>query len=175
MHLLGAEEFGGAAAGETPTAEALLLYCEATKHSLQLADQVWTRLNKESAPEVRVCIVDTTKEKAETDTDLSRTEIMSWCLGRQFELVECDEVAEGEDEEVGGIADLVGKDRIVEALRSHTWSTMKLLSPDIGIFSRFLIHNFSTKLLCRNFFFRSNEIYIKRPDCISHFNLLFGS
>ena len=174
MHLLGAEEFGGAA-GVTPTAEALLLYCEATKHSLQLADQVWTRLNKESAPEVRVCIVDTAKEKAETNTELSRTEIMSWCLGRQFELVECDEVAEGEDEEVGGIADLVGKDRIVEALRSHTWSTMKLLSPEIGIFLVFLFIILAQSYCVAIFFSRSNEIYIKRPDCISHFNLLFGS
>ena len=38
--------------------------------------------------------------------------------------MECDETAEEEEE-----GELVGKDRIMEALRSHTWSSMELLEP----------------------------------------------
>ena len=105
--------------------EALLLYCEGTKDSFQRAEKVWSRV-KEFSPAVCLCIVDSTKDKAESETELTRTDIMSWCLSNQFELVECDEVVE---EAVGDIEDKVGKDRILEALRSHTWSSMELLPP----------------------------------------------
>lgn len=103
--------------------EALLLYCEGTKDSFVKADQVWSKV-KEFSPAVCLCIVDSTKDKTEGDGELSRTEILSWCLANQFELVECDE----EQDEVGELEDKVGKDRILEAIKSHTWSSMKLLN-----------------------------------------------
>lgn len=68
----------------------------------------------------------------DSEGDVTRTEIMSWCLNNHFELIECDEVAEDESsdgDDSGGIVDIVGKARILEALKSHTWSTMELVEP----------------------------------------------
>jgi len=106
--------------------EALLLYGgQGTKASLAAADKVWSRA-KEHGPPVCLLIVDSTTEKVDdAATQVSRTDLLAWCLTNQFELVECDETAEEEEEE----GELVGKDRIMEALRSHTWSSMELLEP----------------------------------------------
>lgn len=111
--------------------EALLMYCDGTQESLRRAQIIW-QLAKENDPAVCLFIVDTTKDTVvEGSGEVTRTQILSWCLDNNFELVECDEVAEddnGSDDE-GGIVDIVGKGRILEALKSHTWSTMKLLDP----------------------------------------------
>jgi len=104
--------------------EALLLYCDATNDSLEKAEHVWT-LAKENDPAVCLLIVDSTEEKVEEGRGLvSRTEIVSWCLQHNFELIESDEVDESEAGEIG---DIVGKSRILEALKSHTWSTMQII------------------------------------------------
>lgn len=111
--------------------EALILYCEGTQESLNKAEKVWQSA-KENEPAVCLFIIDSTKDIKEHECEVSRTEIMSWCLSNHFELVECDEVTEddGSDgDESGGIVDIVGKARILEALKSHTWSTMELLEP----------------------------------------------
>jgi len=102
--------------------EALLLYCEGTTVCFDKAEEVWQKA-KCSEPAVRLCIVDSTKEKAASADEVSRTDIVAWCLRNQFELIECDEQ---KDED---IEDQVGKDRILEALRSHTWSSMQLVQP----------------------------------------------
>ena len=102
--------------------EALLLYCEGTKESFAKAEKVWEKM-KEFSPPVCLCIIDSTREEVEQEHEISRTGILSWCLNNQFELIECDE----EIDECGEIEDKVGKDRILEALKSHTWSNMELI------------------------------------------------
>ena len=58
----------------------------------------------------------------------SRTEIMGWCLQNSIELVECDEgEGEEEDDEDEGIEEKIGRARVVEALKAHTWSNLELL------------------------------------------------
>ena len=106
--------------------EALLIYCDGTKECLSRADRVWAWA-KEHNPAICLFIIDTTKDSVDKDGDeVTRTEIMTWCLANNFELVECDEVDESDPD---GVADIVGKDRILEALKSHTWSTMELIEP----------------------------------------------
>jgi len=114
--------------GET---EALLIYCEGTQDSLNKAEKVWQCV-KENEPAVCLFIIDSTTDTKDKEGDVTRTEIMSWCLNNHFELVECDEVAEddcSDGDDSGGIVDIVGKARILEALKSHTWSTMELVEP----------------------------------------------
>ena len=100
--------------------------------------------------------------------DVTRTEIMSWCLNNHFELVECDEVAEddcSDGDDSGGIVDIVGKARILEALKSHTWSTMELVEPPplmsnksqcnqviLFTFSRLGINSITTSICLKYFF-----------------------
>jgi len=111
--------------------EALLIYCEGTRDCLNKADKVW-QLAKENEPAVCLFIIDSTEDTKVDEGDVTRTEIMSWCLSNHFELVECDEVAEddcSDGDESGGIVDIVGRGRILEAMKSHTWSTMELLEP----------------------------------------------
>jgi len=104
--------------------EALLLYCDTTSDSLEKAEDVWI-LAKEHDPAVCLLIVDSTEERVEEGAgQVSRTEIVSWCLKHNFELIESDEVDESEPGEIG---DIVGKCRILEALKSHTWSTMQII------------------------------------------------
>lgn len=120
---LSKQSFGGT--------EALLFYCEGTQDSLIKAETVWQRV-KENEPAVCLFIIDSTKDTKDSEGDVTRTEIMSWCLNNHFELIECDEVAEDESsdgDDSGGIVDIVGKARILEALKSHTWSTMELVEP----------------------------------------------
>ena len=52
--------------------------------------------------------------------EVSRTEILDWCLTNQFELVQCDDAEEEEFEEREGEA------RIISALKAHTWSNLRL-------------------------------------------------
>ena len=60
---------------------------------------------QENEPAVCLFIVDTTKDTVvDGSGEVTRTQILSWCLDNNFELVECDEVAEddnGSDEEGG--------------------------------------------------------------------------
>lgn len=67
--------------------------------------------------------------------EASRTEILAWCLEHHFELVECDE-GEDEDEENDdedeGIEEKLGRARVVEALKAHTWSNLELLESGHG-------------------------------------------
>ena len=52
--------------------------------------------------------------------EVSRTEILDWCLTNQFELVQCDDEEEEEFEE------REGETRIISALKAHTWSNLRL-------------------------------------------------
>ena len=138
--------------------EALLLYCEGTRESFAKAEKVWEKL-KEFSPPVCLCIIDSTKERVENDLELSRTGVLSWCLSNQFELIECDE--EGED--VGEVEDKVGKERILEALKSHTWSNMELIGGSdskTGYFVNLLFLIFCQHFLCKNAYYFVFMIYI---------------
>ena len=56
--------------------------------------------------------------------EVTRTEILDWCLTNQFELVQCDD--EEEYEEGDEFDEREGKVRIVSALKAHTWSNLRL-------------------------------------------------
>merc|ERR1712013_468356 len=59
----------------------------------------------------------------------------AWCLEHHFELVECDEGEEEEEEdeeEDEGIEEKLGRARVVEALKAHTWSNLELLESGPG-------------------------------------------
>merc|ERR1719500_349782 len=90
-----------------------MFYCDTSKATLQRIDSAWGRVKAGEA---------------------SRTEILAWCLEHHFELVECDEGEEDEDEEDEdeGIEEKLGRARVVEALKAHTWSNLELLESGPG-------------------------------------------
>ena len=60
---------------------------------MEKAEDVWI-LAKEHDPAVCLLIVDSTEERVEEGAgQVSRTEIVSWCLKHNFELIESDEVS----------------------------------------------------------------------------------
>ena len=64
----------------------------------------------------------TASDDVKTDLEASRTNILDWCLTNQFELVQCDDDDQEEDE----FDEREGKDRILSALKAHTWSNLEL-------------------------------------------------
>ena len=64
----------------------------------------------------------TASDDVKTDFEASRTNILDWCLTNQFELVQCDDDDQEEDE----FDEREGKDRILSALKAHTWSNLEL-------------------------------------------------
>ena len=93
-----------------------------TKYSLERSEKVWERL-REFSPAVCLYVVPTASDVPEAG-EVSRTEILDWCLTNQFELVQCDD--EEEDEEGDEFDEREGKVRIVSALKAHTWSNLRL-------------------------------------------------
>ena len=71
------------------------------------------------SPAVCLYLVPSASEDPEPG-EVSRTEILDWCLTNQFELVQCDDAEEEEFEEREGEA------RIISALKAHTWSNLRL-------------------------------------------------
>jgi len=105
--------------------EAVIFYCDPVQSDmLSRVDKVWERI-KEFGPAVCLMVVDTVEHGE------MRTNVMSWCLTNMFELIECDEEGE-EDQE---IEEKVGRDRIVEALKSHTWSNLELIEEGDSVIS----------------------------------------
>nr|AQS22593.1 alpha- and gamma-adaptin-binding protein p34-like protein [Pseudodiaptomus poplesia] len=108
--------------------EALILYCDTTKESFNDCSKVWEIFGKHGPP-VCLCVVEKATDQVTSEKELTRTAILDWCLTHHFELVECDETPEEEEEEDQHTdsdipAERVGRDRIAEALESHTWSNM---------------------------------------------------
>ena len=91
-------------------------------YSSERSEKVWERL-REFSPAVCLYVVPTASDVPEAG-EVSRTEILDWCLTNQFELVQCDD--EEEDEEGDEFDEREGKVRIVSALKAHTWSNLRL-------------------------------------------------
>lgn len=106
--------------------EAVVFYCDSSRESFQLAGRAWERF-KEVSPAVCLCVVERTLDVATDDTEMSRAAVLEWCLARQFELVDCEEDVEEDSDHEEVIREKVGRERIAEALRSHTWSNMIML------------------------------------------------
>jgi len=124
--------------GETASAsfsstEAVVFYCDATKDVMALVDKAWERL-KEAMPAVCLLVVESARDSNLEPGQISRTEILDWCLQHHFELVECDEgqdkSEESDDED--GIEEQLGRARVVEALKAHTWSNLELVEGGTG-------------------------------------------
>lgn len=109
--------------------EAIMFYCDTSKATLKRIDSAWGRV-KEACPPVCLLVVEHATDQDLKAGEASRTEILAWCLEHHFELVECDEGEEdddvGEDEDEG-IEEKLGRARVVEALKAHTWSNLELL------------------------------------------------
>ena len=83
---------------------------------------MWDRL-RDFSPAVCLYVVPTASDNPEAG-EVTRTEILDWCLTNQFELVQCDD--DEEDEEGDEFDEREGKVRIVSALKAHTWSNLRL-------------------------------------------------
>ena len=83
---------------------------------------MWDRL-RDFSPAVCLYVVPTASDNPEAG-EVTRTEILDWCLTNQFELVQCDD--DEEDEEGDDFDEREGKVRIVSALKAHTWSNLRL-------------------------------------------------
>lgn len=99
--------------------EAVIFYLGMTT-SLDDAAAAWDQIQKSAEPGVCLLVVDSAVEP-------SRTKLLGWCLENQFELVECDEDVEEDEDEDDGIRECTGKDRVGEALEAHTWSNLELV------------------------------------------------
>jgi len=99
--------------------------CEAVIFYLGLATNLedveacWGEIHS-AEPAVCLMVVDEAKEER-------RTRLLDWCLTNQFELVECDEDVEEEEDEEEAIKECTGKERVGEALEAHTWSNLTLV------------------------------------------------
>jgi len=101
--------------------EAVIFNCVNSKFCLEQSEKVWDRL-REFSPAVCLYVVPTASDVSEAG-EVTRTEILDWCLTNQFELVQCDDE---EDEEGDEFDEREGKVRIVSALKAHTWSNLRL-------------------------------------------------
>jgi len=106
--------------GEWEDTEAVIFNCVNTKLCLGQSEKVWTKI-KEFGPAVCLFVVPTASDDVKTDLEASRTNILDWCLTNQFELVQCDD-----DQEEDEFDEREGKDRILSALKAHTWSNLEL-------------------------------------------------
>jgi len=108
------------------TTEAVVFYCDTTKDTLDKVEDVWQKI-KESSPAVCLYVVESATDDVQNGETVTRTQILDWCLSNQFELVECNEVEEevdSDDEE--RYDEKSGRERIIQALKAHTWSNLKL-------------------------------------------------
>jgi len=103
--------------------EAVIFYL-GLKTNLDEAAAAWVEIQKSAEPGVCLMVVDSAVEP-------SRTKLLGWCLENQFELVECDEDVEEEEEE-DAIKECTGKERVGEALEAHTWSNLELVEENEG-------------------------------------------
>ena len=108
--------------------EAVVFICDTLKETLDKADKVWLKI-KESSPAVCLFVVEKASDETKNKSEASRTQILDWCLSNQFELVECNENDEEDDESESEeqFYEKAGKERIIQALKAHTWSNLELL------------------------------------------------
>jgi len=107
--------------------EAIVFYCDTTKETLEKAELAWMKI-KESSPAVCLFVVETATDHVKSEKEVSRTQILDWCLSNQFELVECNENDDNDDEsDLEQFDEKAGRQRILQALRAHTWSNLELI------------------------------------------------
>jgi len=102
--------------------EAVIFNCVNTKLCLGQSEKLWSKI-KEFCPAVCLYVVPTASDDVNTDLEASRTDILDWCLTNQFELVQCDDADQDEEDEFD---EREGKERILSALKAHTWSNLEL-------------------------------------------------
>jgi len=109
------------------TTEAVVFYCDTTKDTLNKVEDAWQKI-KESSPAVCLYVVESATDDVQKGETVSRTQILDWCLSNQFELVECNEDEEDVDsDEVERFDEKSGRERIIQALKAHTWSNLELI------------------------------------------------
>ena len=107
--------------------EAVVFYCDTSKDTLDTAEKVWLKI-KESSPAVCLFVVETATDDVQDEKEATRTQILEWCLSNQFEFVECNEECDGDESDTEERFDeKAGKERIIQALKAHTWSNLELL------------------------------------------------
>jgi len=100
--------------------EGIIFYGE--HKDLKNFQDAWNIIQKTASPAVCLLVVESVQ-------GVQRTQVLEWCLTNQFELVECDEETE-EDSAEDGIEEAIGRDRVPEALKAHTWSNLQLLGQE---------------------------------------------
>ena len=106
--------------------EAIVFYCDTSKDTLQNVETVWLKI-KESSPAVCLLVVETATDDVKDKKEASRTQILDWCLSNQFELVECNEENDDESDAEEQFDEKAGRQRILQALKAHTWSNLELI------------------------------------------------
>ena len=110
--------------------EAIVFYCDTSKETLEKAELAWMKI-KECSPAVCLFVVETATDDVKSEKEASRTQILDWCLSNQFELVECNESDDNEDgddeSDLEQFDEKAGRERILQALRAHTWSNLELI------------------------------------------------
>jgi len=126
LHFLDADqvlEDGETALCNFDDTEAVIFICTNSKTCLENCDQLWKRIQEQS-PAVCLYVVKSVVESSvSSDPEVSRAKILDWCLNNNFELVECDDrdISDTNDQN-----EPEGEDRILEALKAHTWSNLQL-------------------------------------------------
>ena len=106
--------------------EAIVFYCDTSKDTLENVETVWLKI-KESSPAVCLLVVETATDDVKDKREASRTQILDWCLSNQFELVECNEENDDESDAEEQFDEKAGRQRILQALKAHTWSNLELI------------------------------------------------
>ena len=106
--------------------EAIVFYCDTSKDTLENVETVWLKI-KESSPAVCLLVVETATDDVKDKKEASRTQILDWCLSNQFELVECNEENDDESDSEEQFDEKAGRQRILQALKAHTWSNLELI------------------------------------------------
>lgn len=101
--------------------EAVIFNCDNTKLCLERSEMVWQRI-RATSPAVCLYVVQTASDSVSSPSQSSRSEILDWCLTNQFELIQCDDADDDDDE----FDEREGKERIISALKAHTWSNLVL-------------------------------------------------
>jgi len=110
--------------------EAVIFHCSSDRACLEQSDLVWGRV-KETCPAVCLYVVPSASDEVEAGgQEARRTEILDWCLTHQFELVEFEDGEEGDSEDE--FDEREGRERIVSALKAHTWSNLELVEGSSG-------------------------------------------
>ena len=104
--------------------EAVIFSCTNSMLCLEKSDQLWKSIQKH-CPAVCLYVVGDRSTSASSDPEASRAEILNWCLSNSFELIDRHEEVDESDKSDLDEPDV--KERIVAALKAHTWSNLQLV------------------------------------------------